>query len=130
VLASHEVEAREFMSSEYLSFSPELSVAEALGAVRGSGAEPDSISYLYVVREGHALAGVVDIRELLLAPDNARLSEIMSPSVVSVDADKTRKDIDEIFDRYRYRMVPVVDGEDHLLGVVRSNDLIVPDQDE
>ena len=130
ILHKDEAEARELMSSEYLSFPGAVSVGDALQAVRQSRRDPETISYLYVVGEDFVLVGVADIRELILAPDDVRLSDIMSTSVVSAEADKTRKDLDEIFRKYRFRMVPVVDTEDHLLGVIRSNDLIVPDQNE
>jgi magnesium transporter len=128
ILHKDEALARELMSSEYLSFSEGVSVAEALQAVRQSGLDPEAISYLYTVVEDVVLVGVVDIRELLLMRDEAPLSDIMSTSVVSVEADKTRKVVDEVFRKYHFRMVPVVDTQDHLLGVIRSNDLIVPDQ--
>jgi len=130
ILYKDEVEARELMSSDYLSFSGTASVADVLRAIRQSGSEPETISYIYVVRDEHVLVGVIDIRELLLAADEERLSGIMSTSVVSVEEDKTRKELDQIFDKYHYRMVPVVDKQDHLLGVIRSNDLIAPDQNE
>ncbi len=130
ILREDEVKARELMSSDYLSFSPQCSAAEALQVIRASGLDPEAISYLYVVVEDQLLVGVVDVRELILARDDLCVSDIMSTSVVSVETDKTRRDIDEIFHKYHYRMVPVVDGQDHLLGVIRSNDLIVPDQND
>ena len=48
----------------------------------------------------------------------------MSPSVVSAEEDTTREDLEEIFEKYHYRMIPVVDGRDHLLGIIRYNDLV------
>ncbi len=68
--------------------------------------------------------GVVDIRELILAPDDGRLGDIMSPSVVSAEKDNTREDLEEVLAKYHYRMIPVVDGQDHLLGIIRRNDLV------
>jgi magnesium transporter len=76
------------------------------------------------VTEEKVLTGVVDIRELILASDDRRLGEVMSPSVVSADEDKTREDLEEMFAKYHYRMVPIVDRQDRLLGVVRYNDLV------
>ena len=68
--------------------------------------------------------GVVDIRELILANDDRRLGDVMSPSVVSADEDKTREDLEEILAKYHYRMIPIVDGQDRLLGIIRYNDLV------
>jgi magnesium transporter len=123
VLNEHEAEARKLMSSEYLAFAEEANIGETLRRIRSSGMDPETISYVYVVAE-EILTGVVDIRELILTADDSRLGDIMSTSVVSAEEDKTRTDLEEIFAKYNFRMVPVVDKQDHLLGVIRYNDLM------
>ncbi|MGA3175191.1 MAG: PRC-barrel domain-containing protein [Syntrophorhabdales bacterium] len=129
ILYEHEVNALNLMSSDYLAFRPTTVTGEALKAVRHSGLDHDAISYVYVASEDRVLAGVVDIRELILTPDAAPLADIMSTSVVAAEGDRTRKDLEDLFTKYHYRMLPVVDTEDHLLGVVRYNDLMqAPDQ--
>jgi magnesium transporter len=128
VLHEHEAEARKLMSSDYLAFPEEETIGEALRKVRGSAMDPETISYIYVVAED-TLTGVVDIRELILTPDNLKMGDIMSTAVVSAEEDKTRSDLEEIFGKYNFRMVPVVDKEDRLLGIIRYNDLMQsPDQ--
>ena len=74
--------------------------------------------------EDQTLAGVVDLRELLLSMDHITLSEIMvSPAVVAEEND-VREDLAEMFAKYHYRMIPVVDERDHLLGVIHYNDIM------
>ncbi len=70
------------------------------------------------------LQGVVDLRELVIATDQQTLADIMIAPVVSAEADDLQEDVAEIFDKYHLRMIPVVDAEDHLLGVIRYNDLM------
>jgi magnesium transporter len=123
ILSGQEVGARELASSDFLTFPPGTAVGEAMGTIRKSGLDPETISYVYVVTDDGVLTGVVDIRELILAADSALLDEVMSTSVVSVDEDTNREDLEDIFVKYRFRMIPVVDSKDHLLGVVRYNDL-------
>jgi magnesium transporter len=123
VLHEHEAEARKLMSPEYLAFTEEATIGETLRRIRSSGMDSETISYVYVVAE-RILTGVVDIRELILSPDDSKLGDIMSTSVVSAEEDKTRTDLEEIFGKYNFRMVPVVDKQDHLLGVIRYNDLM------
>jgi magnesium transporter len=123
ILSEHEVYARALMSSHYITFPKEIAVSEAFKTVRKSGLEPKTISYLYIVTDDKVLVGVLDIRKLILAPEDARLEEVMSTSVVSAEEDRTREELEEIFTKYRYRMIPVVDHQDHLLGVVHYNDL-------
>ncbi len=57
-------------------------------------------------------------------------SDVMSSSVVAAEEDKTREDLEEIFTKYRYRMLPVVDTQDHLLGAIRYSDLMQPEHEK
>ena len=125
ILSEREVTASRSSTTDYLAVAPESLVGEVLAAIRRSGREADSISYVYVVEgEEHVLAGVVDLRDLVLAPDEAALADIMVSPVVSAEADDLRDDLQEIFAKYHYRLLPVVDHRDHLLGVVRYNEIM------
>ncbi len=130
LLSDQESNARNLMSPDYLVFNQETTVGEALQAIRTSKHDPDAISYLYVVADERVLTGVVDLRELVLAPDDARLNDLMSSSVVAAEEDKSRDDLEEIFTKYRFRMLPVVDTQDHLLGTIRYSDLMQPEQEK
>jgi magnesium transporter len=125
ILSEQEVKARSLMDADYLTFPKETQVGDALARIRGSGLEPEHVSYVYVLGEdGKTAIGVVDLRELVLAPDAQPLGEMMSYPVVAAEEDDTREDIAQIFTKYHYRMLPVVDAEDRLLGVVRFNDIM------
>jgi magnesium transporter len=100
-------------------------VGEVLGDIRRSGREADSISYVYVAEgEERVLEGVVDLRDLVLARDDALIGDIMVSPVVSAEAEDLRDDLQELFAKYHYRLLPVVDHHDHLLGVVRYNEVM------
>lgn len=124
ILSDREATARVLMSADYVTFPKETTVGEVLGAIRHSEWEHSSISYFYVVDEENVLEGVVDLRELVLSPDPARLGEIMASPVVSAEEDDTQEDIVELFAKYHYRMIPVVDPRDHLLGVIHYKDIM------
>jgi magnesium transporter len=125
ILSEREVTARDLMASDYLAVPKETSVGPMLEQIRRSGRDPDSISYIYVVNDaGQTLVGVVDLRELVLAADQATMEEIMKSPVVSADEDVLREDLAEIFAKYHYRMIPVVDLQDHILGIIRYNDIM------
>jgi magnesium transporter len=124
ILYEQEVRAGELMSSDYLAFAQAVTVGEALRLIRESMLDPETISYVYVVAEEKVLIGVVDIRDLILASDERRLGDIMSSSVVTAEKNETRGDLEEILAKYHYRMIPIVDERDHLLGIVRYNDLV------
>lgn len=125
ILSEREATAKGIMSSDYLTMPKETTVREAMEKIRRSGMDPESISYLYVVNEsGRALRGVVDLRELVLAADHLALGDIMVEPVVTAEEDDAQEDLSEMFAKYHYRMIPVVDDQDNILGVIRYNDIM------
>ncbi len=126
MLYDDEVTAQRFMVPNFLHFPPDALVGETLGAIRQSKLEIDAISYIYVVSDEMVLQGVVDIRELILASDDMRLQDIMSTSVVSAEVTKKIEEVEEMFDKYHFRMIPVVDTYDRLTGAIYANDVVKP----
>ena len=125
ILSEREATARGMMSSDFLTMLRETTVSEALAKIRQSSMEPESISYIYVVGEnGQPLLGVIDLREMVLAADDVKLGDIMVEPVVTAEEDDVHDDLSEMFAKYRYRMIPVVDGQDNILGVIRYNDIM------
>jgi magnesium transporter len=100
-------------------------VGDVLEEVRRSGRASHAISYIYVVEgEERLLVGVVDVRDLVLAADDAAIGDIMTSPVIAADQDILRDDLRELFAKYHYRLLPVVDARDHLKGVVRYNEIM------
>lgn len=75
--------------------------------------------YVYVVDQAWRLEGVVTMRTLLLARRGRPLRELMLHEPVTVSPDTPLEALEDLFDRYRFHAVPVVDGENVLLGVVK-----------
>jgi magnesium transporter len=125
ILSEQEAQARNLMDSNYLAYPAMARVGEVLSNIRQSGLDRQAISYCYILGDDmRTLRGVVDLRELVLASDQQTAADIMISPVISAEADDVQEDIAEIFDKYHLRMLPVVDAEDHLLGVIRYNDLM------
>ena len=113
------------MSDRFLAFTPEAKAADVLHSLRNFAGDNRNISYLYIVAgEGKTLLGVVDLRDLVIAPENASLGELMISPVVTADQDCLREDLVALFAKYQFRMLPVVDAHDHLLGIVRYRDML------
>lgn len=123
ILNEREATARTLVSSDFVVAAPESRVGPFLQEIRRSGREPDSLAYIYVVNNG-VLQGVVDLRELVLSADSMKMSDIMIAPVVTAEEDDLRDDLVEIFAKYHYRMIPVVDPGDRMLGVIHYNDIM------
>jgi CBS domain-containing protein len=125
ILSDPEVTAGHLALGDYLSATTEATVGQVLGSIRSSGREPRNVSYVYVVEPpDKLLRGVVDLRELVLASDDSKLGEIMTSPVVTAETDSQQKKLMELFAKYHFRLLPVVDAKDHILGVVRFADIM------
>jgi magnesium transporter len=125
ILAVREAKARDLMDANYVGSGPETKVAEVLSAIRRSGRERREVSYIYVVSPTSGiLLGVVDLRELVLAGDEIALQDLMASPVVTAEEDDLREDLADLFAKYNYRTIPVVDPHDHIKGVVRYRDIM------
>jgi magnesium transporter len=125
ILSEREVTAAALMSSGCVTMPKETTVGEALRKLRSSDFDHDMVSYIYVTADpDRMLLGVVDLRELVLSPDSTSLGELMVAPVVTAEADDLKDDLAELFAKYHYRMIPVVNEKDCLLGVIHYNDIM------
>ncbi len=125
ILSEREVTADALMSSGCVTMPKETTVGDALQQLRSSQYDHDMVSYIYVTADpDRMLLGVVDLRELVLAPDEMLLGDLMAAPVVAAEADDLKDDLAEMFAKYHYRMIPVVNERDCLLGVIHYNDIM------
>jgi magnesium transporter len=125
LLTEREAKARDMVSASFVAKPGSARVADVLREIRSSRHEPRSLSYLYVVaEEAQVLQGVVDLRDLVLASDDTPLSEIMASPVVAAQEGDLRDDLEKMFEKYGFGMIPVVDEHDRLFGVIRYNDIM------
>jgi magnesium transporter len=125
IMSNADVPAATLMSEKFFTFPREAKTGEVLQSLRGAAGDNRNLSYLYIVAgEGRTLLGVVDLRELVAAPENAELGELMISPVVTASHDCLREDLVALFGKYQFHLLPVVDAQDRLLGVVRGRDIM------
>ncbi|MGO9199088.1 MAG: CBS domain-containing protein [Limisphaerales bacterium] len=125
VLSNAEVPASTLMSDRFQAFRKDTKVGDVLGTLRSTPYDRRNISYLYIVAgEEKTLLGLVDLRDLVTAREDTCLGELMISPVVTAERDALREDLAGMFAKYQFRMLPVVDAHDHLVGVVRYKDMM------
>ena len=112
------------MTTEVLSLSQELTVEEALVYLRQHSAHLEMIYYLFIVDDEQHLAGVVSLRELVVAEPTTRLKDLMDEDVIKVKTDTDQEEVARIIAKYDLLGVPVVDNENHLVGLITVDDVI------
>jgi CBS domain-containing protein/sporulation protein YlmC with PRC-barrel domain len=125
ILSNSDAPAALLISERFFAFTPDAKAADVLRSLRNSAGDNRNISYLYIVAgEGGTLLGVVDLRDLVVAPETATMSGLMISPVVTADQDCLRDDLVALFAKYQFHMLPVVGPQDRLLGIVRYRDIM------
>ena len=124
ILEKQEEKVINYTTAKFLKFSPEMTVEQAQTEYHRAAKGKDVIMYLYVVDSVDRLLGVIDIKELLLAPDYAPLKDVMVDTVIGLKPDSTLKEASALFGRYDFRAIPVLDDQDTILGVVPYRDVM------
>ncbi len=112
------------MTTEVLSLSQELTVEEALVYLRQHSAHMEMIYNLYIVDDEQHLVGVLSLRELVVAEPTTRLKDLMDKDVIKVEIGTDQEEVARIIAKYDLLGVPVVDDENHLVGLVTVDDVI------
>ena len=111
------------MTTRYVALPLQATIGEATGIVRSHEVHED-LQYLPVTDEDGRLAGLVSIRDLLVRPDDTLLTEVTGRRVKAVRADVDDEAVAREFQRHDYTMMPVVDLDERLLGVVTVDDVL------
>lgn len=97
---------------------------KALAELRRIGPHSDSTYYLFIVDDQDYLYGVLGLRELVTAPEDQRIGDLMTEDVVSVLVTMDQEDCARLFSRYGYLALPVVDEIGRFVGVITADDLM------
>ncbi|MCR4667762.1 MAG: magnesium transporter [Clostridia bacterium] len=122
ILRYPENSAGSIMTTEYVSFTPDMTVGEALLKIRKTGVDKETIYTCYVT-DRRKLLGYVTVKDLLLTSDDDRLiSDVMDENVISVNTMTDQEEAARLLSKYNFLALPVVDNEDRMVGIVPFDD--------
>ena len=130
ILRYPENSAGSIMTTEYVSLRPNMTVEEAILRIRRTGIDKETIYTCYVTR-GHKLIGLVTVKDLLLCEDDeATIESIMQEHVISVNTLDDQEQVAQMFSKYNFLVLPVVDTENRLVGIITFDDAMDVMEDE
>ncbi len=116
--------AGSIMTAEYTDLKKAMLVADAIKRIRRIGQDRETIYTCYVVDDTRHLEGVVTVKDLLLAADGACVADLMEPDVIRVATATGQEETAKLMAKYGLISLPVVDGEDRLVGIVTVDDAV------
>ena len=112
------------MTTDYVCFPPDMTTEEVMKDLRLLAPDIEMIYYLYVVDKEERLLGVLSLKDLILASPKTLLESVMKTNPKRVFATEDKKEVAEMVSRYNLYAIPVVDEQDHILGIITVDDVV------
>ena len=123
ILRYPENSAGSIMTTEYVSLRPGMTVGEAILRIRRQGVDKETIYTCYVLAKDRTLTGLVTVKDLLLAEDDEdKIEDLMITNLISVTTQTAQEEVARMFSKYNFLAMPVVDGENRMVGIVTFDD--------
>lgn len=118
------------ITPDFVQLYADMNIEEALAHIRNVGIKKETIYHSYVLDKDKKLIGVVSLRKLVLADPLTKISAVMFKDVIKVAAFTDKEEAAKTFKRYDLMVLPVVDNNSKLIGIVTFDDLVDVLEDE
>ncbi|KGP90703.1 magnesium transporter MgtE [Pontibacillus chungwhensis BH030062] len=124
LLYYEEKTAGSIMTTEFVVIRANQTVREAMLHLKREAPDAETIYYVFVIDEDKHLVGVISLRDLIIAEEDWYISEVMSDRVVSVQVGEDQEDVAQLMRDYDFLALPVVDFQNHMLGIITVDDIM------
>lgn len=129
ILQYPENSAGSIMTTEYVSLRLGTTVGQAINQIRRRGSDKKSFYTCYVT-QNKKLLGRLSVKDLLLAKDDMLIDDLMKTNVISVNTHADQEEVAQMFSKYNFMALPVVDKENRMVGIIAFDDAIEVLEDE
>ena len=113
--------AGSIMTTEYVDIRENMTVAQAMAHIKQTGIHKETIYTCYVT-ERRRLIGIVSAKDLMTTDDDVRIRDLMETEIISVSTHTDKEDVAQLFTRYDFLAIPVLDAEGLMVGIVTFDD--------
>lgn len=117
------------MTTEFISIHAKNTVRQTLEFLQ-KAVDAETAYYLYVTDRQGILKGVISLRDIVSSPFDMPIMEITNPNVISVRYDMDQEEVAHMFEKYGFVMMPVVDEDNMMLGIITIDDIMYVIQEE
>ena len=116
--------AGSIMTTEFIDLKENMSIEEAFEKIRKVGEDKENIYTGYVLTRTRKILGKVDVKDMILAETDQNIKDIMDDNIITVNTLDDQEEVVKIFDKYDLIVLPVVDNEERLVGIITVDDAI------
>jgi magnesium transporter len=112
------------MTTDFLGFSEDATVLDAIDALRGFSGGPEAVSTLFILDGEDKLLGMVPLASIVLVEQETLLKTLIAEPLITCRMEAKEREVAELFDKYNLLMLPVVDEKGVVHGVITADDVI------
>ena len=116
--------AGSLMNIDFLDLKENITVSDAIEKIRKVGKEKETVDVCFILDKSRKLMGIIKLKDLLFNPPNKLISEIMDDKIISSYTFEDQEEVASKFSKYDINVMPVVDSENRLVGVVTIDDIV------
>lgn len=116
--------AGSLMTIEYVDLKKNMTVQHAIDHIKKTGIEKETIYTCYVTDSNRKLEGIVSLRKLVISDSNNTIEELMSKDPVYVNTHDDQEIVAQLFKKYDFIAIPVLDREERLIGIITVDDIV------
>lgn len=116
--------AGRIMITRYVWIHQSYSVEKTIEKLKHYEAFAHYLNYVYIINDEKQLIGVLSYRDLLLAEADVCVTEIMETGVAKVLDTTDQSDVAKMIGRYDFVSLPVVNEQDVLVGIIRTDEVL------
>ncbi|MDV7766449.1 magnesium transporter [Peribacillus simplex] len=124
LLNYEEYTAGSIMTTEFIAIEANETARSAMQILKREAPQAETIYYVFVTDQDKKLLGVLSLRTLIIADEDALIGDLMDDRVVSVPVSEDQEEVARKIRDYNFLAVPVVDFQNHLLGIITVDDII------
>ena len=122
--------AGSMMTTEFIDLKENMTAEQAIKRIRQIGTDSETIYTSYVLSANRILEGILDIQDLLLAPKDKIIKDLMDTNFISVNTLEDQEEVAKTLKKYDIYALPVVDKENRLVGIITADDAMDVLQEE
>lgn len=124
LLGYDEDSAGGIMTTEYIALRGDLLIGESLKKIKEIGPKTEVIETIFVLNNNKELIGTADLRDILVAPEDEKLLNIMNDNIISVHPEEDQEKVSLLVSKYDLKAIPVINHKNSLLGIITVDDII------
>lgn len=112
------------MTVEYVDLKEDMTVEDAINRIRKVGLDSETVNTCYVLDPQRVLVGIVALRYLLIHDEDEVIGDFMNDNIISIGTLTDQEEVAELFQRYDFTTMPVVDNENRMVGIITIDDVV------